>query len=96
MKTYTAYFNYIIDGITLSEEVVKLICRSGDNTEDVRRCLELPEVKAEMLKIPRVAIVEELKEYGAWEDEELPDEQKNLEKILWIAAWNIAEEHLIL
>jgi len=34
----------------------------------------------------------ELKEYGAWADYELADDAKNRERILWIAAGNIAEE----
>lgn len=34
----------------------------------------------------------ELKEYGAWDKEELADDEANKERIVWIAAGNIKEE----
>ena len=34
----------------------------------------------------------ELAEYGAWDDEELADEDANRRRILWIAAGNIADD----
>lgn len=37
-------------------------------------------------------IREELREYGAWDEEELEDDDENRERILWIAACNIREE----
>ena len=37
-------------------------------------------------------IREELCEYGAWSDTELADDDKNWERLVWMAACNIAEE----
>ena len=37
-------------------------------------------------------IQDELRKYGAWSDEDLRDEDKNRERILWIAACNVREE----
>jgi hypothetical protein len=34
----------------------------------------------------------ELKEYGAWDDEELADDAVNWNRIVWLAAGNIKEE----
>lgn len=34
---------------------------------------------------------EELKEYGAWSDEELMDDEANWQRIVWIAANDISE-----
>jgi hypothetical protein len=34
----------------------------------------------------------ELKEYGAWDSYELEDDEANWQRIVWIAAHNIAEE----
>jgi len=34
----------------------------------------------------------ELKEYGAWDDEELSDDDANWERLVWSACWNIREE----
>lgn len=33
----------------------------------------------------------ELKEYGAWDDEELADDEANFQRLVWIACGNIAE-----
>lgn len=38
------------------------------------------------------ALREHLKGYGAWEDEELEDDQENLERLLWIMAGDIQEQ----
>jgi hypothetical protein len=37
-------------------------------------------------------IREELREYGAWDDEELADDEQNWRRLVWIAANNIREE----
>jgi hypothetical protein len=34
----------------------------------------------------------ELKEYGAWDEEELTDDEANWRRLIWIAACNIKEE----
>jgi hypothetical protein len=34
----------------------------------------------------------ELKEYGAWDKEELSDDEANWQRLVWIAACNINEE----
>lgn len=33
----------------------------------------------------------ELKEYGAWSDEELADDEQNWHRLVWIAAGNISD-----
>ena len=38
------------------------------------------------------SIRQELREYGAWDGEELEDEAMNIQRLIWIAACNIAEE----
>lgn len=91
MKTLAAYFNYI-GSIELPEDVVKACSHPGQCDEDVKNCMELPEVKAELSEIEPEQLRKELREYGAWDDEELKDHQTNLERILWIAAGNIQDE----
>jgi hypothetical protein len=52
-------------------------------------------------RIPRIArpdtltpeiLAAELKEYGAWDAEELADDDANWQRIIWLAAGNIQEE----
>lgn len=90
-KTKVAYFNYI-GSIELPEDVVRHCHHSGSCDEDVIRCMELAEVKAELSEINPEQLRKELSEYGAWNDDQLMDHQENLKRILWIAAGNIQDE----
>ena len=38
------------------------------------------------------ALATELKEYGAWDAEELADDDANWQRLLWIAACNIQDD----
>lgn len=87
-ETKAAYFDYI-GSIELPLDVVELCSHKGDCTKDVKKCMELPEVKAELSEIDPIQLINELREYGAWTDEELSNHNDNLERILWIAAVNI-------
>lgn len=90
-KTAETYFNYI-GSITLPLDVVKNCSHSGPCDEDIKRAMELPEIKAELAEIDPEQLRKELAEYGAWDDKELSDHTENLERILWIAAGNISDE----
>lgn len=63
----------------------------GPCDADVQALSEAPEIKAQLDAIDPAALREELKEFGAWEDHELEDHAENLQRVLWIAAGDIAE-----
>jgi hypothetical protein len=65
---------------------------SGDCDFDVAELLKNPKIIRQFKKILPEDIVAELKEYGAWDSEELCDTIQNQHRILWIAAGNISEE----
>jgi hypothetical protein len=90
MRQFTAYFNYI-DGITLSEDVVRQCSHSGSCDNDVAECRELPEVKRQLDAINPKQLAKELKEYGAWDEIELSNHSANIDRILWIAAGDIMD-----
>lgn len=83
----TAYFNRFF--IELPDEAVTDCSHQGQCDEDVAywvtRIPQLSELNPSILAM-------ELKEYGAWDAEELADHEANLRRILWIAAGNIREE----
>ena len=89
-KTKIAYFNYI-ESIELPIDVIEMCSHSGDCEADVEYCMELPEVKAELEGIDPENLRRELKEYGAWDSEQLSNHNDNLARILWIAAGNIQD-----
>ncbi len=97
MKTKTAYFERFT--LELPERAVSECNHQGQCDEDVAywaganwqgvtripRITRPAEITSEKLKA-------ELKEYGAWDDEELNDDDANWKRIIWLAAGNIQEE----
>lgn len=90
-KIHTAYFNYGF-AIDLAEDIARNCSHSGPCDDDVERARQMPEIKAELSKIDPDQLRKELKEYGAWTDQELADHNVNLDRILWLAAGQIMDE----
>ena len=67
----------------------------GDCQHDVEALMKEPQIQRQRNKIDPDLIRQELKEYGAWDDEELADDDMNWVRILWIGANNITEEHFM-
>jgi hypothetical protein len=65
---------------------------SGDCGADVEILRKNPKIARQLKKIVPSVLIEEVKGCGAWDDDELQDHEKNLNRILWIACCNIAEE----
>ena len=91
---YWALFNRF--ELRLSGEAVNDICQPGQNDEAV--AFWTPRVIAQIEKDSfnnrptDELIIKELSEYGAWDDDELKDTGQNWKRLVWCAAWNIAEE----
>jgi len=62
-----------------------------DASDDVNALLQLPKIKRQLAKISDDDLAAELREYGAWDDEELQDRQANEQRIIWLAAGNIVD-----
>lgn len=72
----------------MSEEQARFCGLSGDSTEAVKSIwkeINLDSISDEDLK-------KELRQYGAWSDEELQNRQENEMRIIWIGACNSLEE----
>lgn len=89
--TKAAYFNYI-GSIELPIEIVNMCPKSGPADTAIAEMLKLPEVIAEMNEIDKDKLKLELKEYGAWSNDELSIHEDNITRILWIACGNIQDE----
>lgn len=78
--------------ISMPLEQAQGASHSGDCEADVNSLLELPEIKAQLSRISDADLKETLKEYGAWDEEELKDRKANEQRIIWLAAGDIAEQ----
>lgn len=78
--------------LQMTTDQARSASQSGrDAAEDVRELLRDPRIARQLRKIAPADIRAELKEYGAWDDRELADDDANRERIVWIAAGNIRE-----
>lgn len=90
---YSAGFNRF--SLRLPGEAVADIARSGANDEAVAywapRIAPGCDIFGRVQSTPD-AIRAELKEYGAWDADELADDGANWARLVWCAAHNIAED----
>jgi hypothetical protein len=64
----------------------------GQCDDDVAALRLVPAIKRQLDKLKPELVVECLKEYGAWDAEELANHDANLDRLLWVACCDIAEE----
>ena len=81
----TAYFNRF--AVDMPDEAVPECSHQGACDEDVAYW----EPKIPIDATPE-QIRDELKEYGAWDDEGLADDAENRHRIIWLAAGSIQDE----
>ena len=51
------------------------------------------EIIAQVRELSVEDVREELREYGAWDEEELSDHTSNVRRLIWLAAYQVREEN---
>ena len=69
----------------------RAINQPGPADEAVRELSRAPYIAEQLAKLDPKLLASELREWGAWDDAELADHEQNLQRILWLAACDIAE-----
>jgi hypothetical protein len=91
---YWASFNHL--EMRIPGQAVIDCAQSGSNDEAVSYWAPIVKQQCEKDRFHNMPTPEsvraELKEYGAWDEEELSDDAANWERLVWCACWNIAEE----
>ena len=82
--------NYGIE-LELNKDDAESGSHSGDCEEDIKELMNKPYIKAQLDKLDPEELKRELKEYGAWDENELTDHEDNLMRILWIACGDISD-----
>ncbi len=77
--------------IEMTRKQALSISHPGDCEADVAALLKCPKIQSQLTKINDATLADELREYGAWDDEELKDRARNNARIIWIAAGNILD-----
>lgn len=91
---YWASFNCF--ELRLSGAAVADCSHSGQCDSDVAHHAPLVAAQVEADNFPNkptpAKVRAELEEYGAWDDDELADDDANWQRIVWLAAGSIAED----
>jgi len=67
------------------------VSHQGRCDEDVEYLMNVPAIKAQLDDIPNELMASELREYGAWNDEQLQDNDDNRARLVWIAGCDLDE-----
>jgi hypothetical protein len=78
--------------LQISLEDAEGCSHAGQCDDDVMALSQTPSIAAQLAKIDPQTLADELGEYGAWDDDELTDHAQNLQRILWLACCDIAED----
>ena len=73
-------------------EDAQYCAHQGDCLPEVQETVGLDWMASQLEKIAPDVLRSELAEYGAWDAEELADHDANLERLVWIAANDVAED----
>jgi hypothetical protein len=87
----TAPFNYITANLNITKAVAEECSKSGNNEYSVDYYTSLPYYKKQLDKIDKQELIDELNDYGVWEDEELEDHNQNLKRIFWLKCGDIVD-----
>ena len=64
----------------------------GQCDSDVLALSKVPKIARQLAKIDPELLRSELREWGAWDANELSDHDQNLQRILWLAAGDIVDQ----
>ena len=64
----------------------------GQCDDDVQALSKVPYISEQLAKIDPETLKGELREYGAWDDDELSDHEQNIQRLLWIACGDIVDQ----
>lgn len=77
--------------LEMSKAQARSAAHSGSCDDDVQWLSQQPDIVSQLDGIDAAQLASALREYGAWEDDELADHDQNLQRLVWIAAGDIAD-----
>lgn len=81
--------------LNIPDDIVAACAHSGDNTEDVKRCVAHKDMQQQLYALDPVEVAKCIKEYFAdIEPVELMNTHTNIERLLWMACWDIVDNDI--
>lgn len=63
----------------------------GQCDSDIKKLRDASAIKKQLNRLDPVKVREALREYGAWDANDLADHDANLDRLLWVACGDIVE-----
>lgn len=98
MQPNTTWITWDTMEICLPKQAISEICHPGQNIDAVEHWAPIIKAMPEQQQVhPTWAVTPEkvrkaLEGYGAWEPEELLDDDENYNRAIWLAAWEEFDE----
>lgn len=86
-----AYSNLYMIPLRLTRAEAESVSRVGDATLAVDALLKKPGIARQLARVDPEKLRRELKEYGAWSDDELADHEENLRRFVWVTGNDMAD-----
>lgn len=80
--------------LQMTLEQAKSASHQGQCDDDVDTLSNVPEIAEQLSAIDPEVLRGELREYGAWDSDELADHAQNIQRLLWLAAGDIRDNNL--
>ena len=77
--------------LQMTLEQARSASHQGQCDNDVRDLSKVPAIARQLAKIDPAILRDELREDGAWDENELADHDQNLQRLLWLAAGDIVD-----
>jgi len=83
--------NYIGNELNITKKQAAQGSHSGACDESIAALRKVPAIRRQLIKLDPANLKRELKEYGAWSEEELENHDDNLSRWLWLSCADINE-----
>jgi len=78
--------------LQMTIEQAESVSHSGECDDDVKGLSKVSAIAEQLAKVDPTVLSAELKEYGSWDQEERTDHDQNLQRLLWLAGCDIAQQ----
>lgn len=78
--------------LNLSMDIASKGYHSGACDLDIAELRTMAHIDSQLRAIPQDLLASELREYGAWDSEELANHEDNLNRILWLACGDLVDQ----
>lgn len=78
--------------LRVPQAVLDDVCHPGPNDAAVLVASQQADLRDQLENLNPLTVRSVLRDYGAWDEQELQDHKQNIQRLLWIAAWDLFDE----